>query len=85
MHWKILNHCNINTTTKWYKHQSETVTENENVTILWDMQVHTDRTSSTNKPEIIIIDKQEKMFMLIDMAVPFDRNTSIKVAEKLSK
>ena len=34
MHWKIL---------KWYEHKPETVTENEKVTILWDMQVHNDQ------------------------------------------
>ena len=48
------------------------------------MQVHTDKTIKANKPDIIIKDKQ-KTCMLIDMAVPSDRNTSVKVAEKLSK
>ena len=52
---------------------------------LWDMQVHTDKMIKANKPDIIIKDKQEKTCMLIDMAIPSDRNTSVKVAEKLSK
>ena len=52
---------------------------------LWDMQVHTDKTIKANKPDIIIKDKQEKTCMLIDMAIPSDQNTSVKVAEKLSK
>ena len=86
MHWKILKHYNIKANDdKWYEHQPETVTENEKVTILWDMQVHTDKTIKANKPDIIIKDKQEKTCMLIDMAIPADRNTSVKVAEKLSK
>ena len=79
MHWKILKHYNIKANGKWYKRQPETVT------ILWDMQVHTDKTIKANKPDIIIKDKQEKTCMLIDMAIPSDRNTSVKVAEKLSK
>ena len=49
------------------------------------MQVHTDKTINANKPNIIIKDKQENTCMLIDMASPSDRNTSVKVAEKLSK
>ena len=61
------------------------MTENGKVTMLWDMQVHTDKTINANKPNIIIKDKQEKTCMLIDMAIPSDRNTSVKVAEKLSK
>ena len=49
------------------------------------MQVHTDKTIKDNKPDIIIKDKQQKICILIDMAIPSDRNTSVKVAEKLSK
>jgi len=41
--------------------------------------------TKANKRDIIIKDKQEKTCMLIDMAILSDRNTSVKVAEKLSK
>ena len=85
MHWKILKHYNIKANDKGYEHQPEAVTENGKVTMLWDMQVHTDKTINANKPNIIIKDKQETTCMLIDMAIPSDRNTSVKVAEKLSK
>ena len=53
--------------------------------LLWDMHVHTDKMIKANKPDIIIKDKQEKTCMLIYMAIPSDRYTSVKVAEKLSK
>ena len=85
MHWKILQSFNINTTDKWYEHKPDTVTGNEKFTVLWDMQVHTDRAIKANKLDIIIKSKKEKLCVLIDMAVPYDRNTSVKVAEKLSK
>ena len=49
------------------------------------MQIHTDKTIKANKPDIVIKDKKEKTCLLIDMAVPSERNTSIKVVEKLSK
>ena len=49
------------------------------------MQVHTDKTFKANKPDIIMKDKHEKTYRLIDMAIPSDCNTSVKVAEKLSK
>ena len=69
MHWKILKHHNIKANDKWYEHQPETVTENEKVAILWDMQVHTDKTINANKPDIIFKDKQEKTCMLIDLEI----------------
>ena len=53
MHWKILRHYNIKANDKWYEHQPETVT------ILWYVQVHTDKTIKANKPDITIkISKQ---------------------------
>ena len=85
MHSKILKNYNIKANDKWYEHQPETVTENEKFTILWDMQIHTDKTIKANKLDIINKDKQEKICLLIDMAIPSDRNTSVKVAEKVSK
>ncbi|XP_074606467.1 uncharacterized protein LOC141859523 [Acropora palmata] len=85
MHSKILKNYNIKANDKWYEHQPETVTENEKFTILWDMQIHTDKTIKANKLDIINKDKQEKTCLLIDMAIPSDRNTSVKVAEKVSK
>ena len=39
-----------------------------------------------NRPDIVIKNKQEnKLCTLIDVAIPSDKNTSIKVSEKLSK
>ena len=85
MHWKILNCYCINTTDTWYEHQPQTVTESEKVTILWDMQVHTDKTIKINKSDIIIKDKLKRTCILIDLTVPSDQNTSLKVTETLSK
>ena len=50
------------------------------VTILWNQQVQTDRTTPNNKPDIIIRDNENGTCMLIDVAISGDRN----VTEKLS-
>ena len=57
MYWNILKHYSIKAADRWYEHQPETVTENGKVTILWDIQVHTDKAINANKPDIIIKDK----------------------------
>ena len=41
IHWKVCQSYNIKTLEKWYYHTPETVTESEDATILWDMQIHT--------------------------------------------
>ena len=43
IHCKACQHYSIEVPQRWYEHKPETVTENEEVTILWDIQIHTDR------------------------------------------
>ena len=85
MHWKICKEFGIGVSERWYEHEPKTVTENDNVTILWDMPIHTDRTIAANRPDIVLKNKKEKTCFLIDMTVPLDINTSVKTTEKLIK
>ena len=55
------------------------------MTILWNQQVQTDRTIPNNKPDIIIRDNGKRTCMLIDVAIPGDRNVIKKEAEKVLK
>ena len=43
IHWKTCPHYNIQVSDKWYEHEPATVNENIEATILWDIQLHTDR------------------------------------------
>nr|XP_027216708.1 uncharacterized protein LOC113809340 [Penaeus vannamei] len=49
------------------------------------MSIQTDTEIKANRPDIVVKDKKERTCLLIDMAVPTERNTSIKTTEKLSK
>ncbi|XP_074608050.1 uncharacterized protein LOC141860765 [Acropora palmata] len=42
LHWNICKELNINVEEKWYEHEPQTVTERDNITILWDMLIQTD-------------------------------------------
>lgn len=85
IHWQICRSFNIDTSNKWYEHEPNAVTENSNVTILWDMPIHTDKEIRANRPDIVVKLKNERQCFLIDMSVPSDDNTSVKLMEKLSK
>jgi hypothetical protein len=61
------------------------VYEGEDVTVLWNQAVHTDREITTNRPDIIIKNKKEKICILIDVAMPAERNVVLKEAEKKQK
>ena len=49
------------------------------------MPIHTDREISANCPDIVIKNNRDKKCILIDVAIPSDKNTSIKVCGKISK
>ena len=55
------------------------------ITILYDMPIHTDREISANRPDIVIKNNRDKKCALIDVAIPSDKNTSNKISKKLSK
>jgi hypothetical protein len=71
----------------WYKHVPKSVESSRGgkVTILWNQQIQTDRTIPNNKPDIIIRDNEKGTCMLIDVAVPGDRNVIKKESEKILK
>ena len=49
------------------------------------MPIHTDRTITANRPDIVLKNKKDITCLLIDMTVPLDANTSVKTTEKLNK
>jgi hypothetical protein len=59
--------------------------QGENVTILWNQQIQTDRTIPNNKPDIIIRDNEKRTCRLIDAAISGDRNVIKKETEKILK
>ena len=85
MHWKICKEFGIEVKERCYEHEPKTVTENDSVTILWDMPIHTDRTIAANRLDIVLRNKKDKTCLLIDMTIPLDTNTSVKTLEKLTK
>jgi hypothetical protein len=72
---------------RWYEHVLKSVATSRGgkVTILWNKQVQTDRTIPNNKPNIIIGDNEKGTCMLIDVAIPGDRNVIRKESEKILK
>ena len=82
IHWKACQHY---TNEHKYQHKPEMVTKNKEVTILWDMQIYTDRELSANRLDIVIKDHANRCCKFTDVSVPSDRNTLTKVIEKLLK
>ena len=78
MFWKICREYKFKTGDKWYQHQHDTVTEKDEITILWDMPIQSDREIKDTRPDIVIKNKTTKGCILIDMAILSERDTCVK-------
>ena len=85
MHWKMCKEFGIEVKERWYEHEPKSVAENDSVTTVWDMSIHTDRAIAANRPDIVLKNKKDKTCLLIDMTVSLHTNTSVKTTEKLTK
>jgi hypothetical protein len=67
----------------WYDHVPKSVETSHKgkVTIFWNYQVRTDRTILNNRLDSIISDYNKATCVLIDVAIPGDRNVIIKEAK----
>ena len=50
--------------------------------ILWDSTVRCDRKTEARKPDIVFIDKKERVVIITDLAIPGDDRVKGKELEK---
>jgi hypothetical protein len=85
VHWHICKHYGIPVTDKVYEHKPEQVQSSADATVLWDMTIHTDRTITANRPDIVVKDNAKRTCYILDISVPMDCNVVKKSVEKISK
>jgi hypothetical protein len=61
------NKLGIETAENWYSHIPKPVTEHEDITVLWNQVIQTDREVLANRPDMIIKNKKSKPCLLIDV------------------
>ena len=72
VHWVICKKNGLEHTEKWCEHVPEGAVENEEVKMLWDINIQCDNVIEARRPDIILIDKKERKGIIIDIAVPAD-------------
>jgi hypothetical protein len=88
IHFNICKEIGVQLDKKhWYEHVPNSVVTNQGgkVTVPWNQQVQTDRTFPNNKPDIKIRDNEKRTWILIDVAIPGDRNATKKETQKILK
>ena len=72
VHWQFCEKVGSNRKRLWYKHEPESVVENENLKILWYLTIQCDYMIEARRPDIVVVDKVKKDSMIIDVAIPGD-------------
>jgi hypothetical protein len=85
LHYSICKTLGIETTENWYSHIPKPVCQHEGITVMWNQGVQTDREVLANRPDIIIKNKKDTIFLRKDVAIPSDRNVIQKESEKKLK
>ena len=62
LHYSKCRVIAIETTDKWHTRTHQPVYEQEDVTVLWNQAVHTDREVTANRPDIIIQNKKREKY-----------------------
>ena len=70
-----------------YKERWErgTVLQNERGNLVWDLEFHLRKTTTTRRPDLILENKTKKKIWICDMACPQQRNIEARRLEKLTK
>ena len=78
VHWKLCEKNHLEKKDKWYEHAPDSVSENEEVKLLWGVNIQCDHVTEARRPDIVVVNKQEKKCTIIDIAVPANKRIGEK-------
>ena len=82
---KICEENGLPSMNQWYDVEPKPVVENNESKVLWDFTIQTDKEITAVRPDIVFMNKKDKIALLIDIAVPRDDNIVDKRIEKIEK
>lgn len=83
LHWVLCHLHGLKCNALWYEHEPSKITQNEKIKILYDWNVYTDKKIHHRRPDLVVVNKEEKKTLLIDVACPMDHNIKKKEKEKV--
>lgn len=80
-----LKHRLVNDYTPYFKYKPKNVLESDTIKLYWNRDIITDRTILSNRPDITLTLKAQKITYLIDISIPNTHNLQQKHTEKIQK
>ena len=83
LHWNLCKKYGLTAAEKCWEHKAEKVKQTDEVKILWDFKIQTDRHLEHNMPDITVVEKAQTY--IIDVAIPGDARIDQKEQEKIQR
>ena len=85
VHWKLCDKHNLERKEKWYEHCPEGAVEDDDVKLIWDINIQCDNVIEAKRTDLTFVDKRAKSCVIIDVAIPGDCRMREKEIEKIEK
>ena len=82
IHWEMCPKFQFDHTNKWYIHNLEYVLENDTHKLLSGLNIQTDHLIPPRRPNLKIIDKKKRIYIIVDFAVLADHRINLKECAK---
>ena len=85
IYWELCKKYGMTTKERWYEEVPDAVRKSadKKFEIWWDQKVPTPATLEHSRPDVVVIDHENRKHTLIDFSVPFDPNVVKKEDEKV--
>ena len=87
VYWELCGKYGLKQSERWYEEVPDAVRKRADgrIEVRWDQKLVTPTALEANRPDIVVVDKVNGKWTLVDFSVPFDRNVVQKEEEKLRK
>ena len=66
VYWKLCEKYLLDKKNKWYEHAPDSVSENDEVKLLWDVNIQCGHVIEARRPDIVVVNKQERKYTIIN-------------------
>ena len=87
VYWELCRQYGIECREKWFEEVPDTVrkSKDDQFEIWWDRPIETTVKLDHNRPDIVVINRQDDEWIIVEFSVPWDKNVLLKEEEKASK
>ena len=87
VYWELCVQYGVECASKWFEEVPDTVRKSKDgqFEIWWDRPIETTVKLDHNRPDIVVINRQDNEWLIVEFSVPWDKNVVLKEEEKIRR